>query len=419
MSKNNTDFFKEKNSWSEIKDNLLGGYLPQYFQKVLKTGKPIFYVDCFAGKGKFEDGKNGSPLIAIEIREKALSRSTISDKEGALNTCFIDVNYANDLKNNIENVNYSYGIPQIISGKYEEKITEILREHSRENVFLYIDPYGIKSLESYLFDSFDNMGFNTFEMLINFNSFGFLRDACRVMKVNYQQDDAFQDLDELVEFDPTVFDSSQKSINLLTSIAGGEYWKGIVKDFKENKINGYQAERRLSLEYKQRLKKKNKYVLDMPIRLKPNQHPKYRMIHVSNHEDGCFLMAQNMQNRSDELYINIQQGGQLSIFDIYKGINVPTRTTEGDYITQNEIKQKIIEALNNYNEDIRLTKFISNFVNENGILCSFKIIHELLEELNKEGVIRIIRYPELTGVKKTPSKFWEEKKGQIVIIRKL
>src|SRR5699024_12445088 len=83
-------------------------------------------------------------------------------------------------------------------------------------------------------------------------------------------------------------------------------------DFQAGRIDGYQAERRLSAEYKQHLKQKYKYVLDMPIRLKPGQRPKYRMIHVCDHEDGCFLMAENMQRRKDELFVNIQQNGQLS-----------------------------------------------------------------------------------------------------------
>ena len=75
MSKNNADFFKVKNPWSVIKDRLLQCYLAPYFQKVLTTNKPIFYVDCFAGKGKFEDGNPGSPLIALKVREECLRRA--------------------------------------------------------------------------------------------------------------------------------------------------------------------------------------------------------------------------------------------------------------------------------------------------------------------------------------------------------
>lgn len=72
MAKNQRDFFKKKNEWSEIKDTLLRCYLPQYFQKLLVSGKPIFYIDCFAGKGKFDDGNDGSPLIAMQIINERL-----------------------------------------------------------------------------------------------------------------------------------------------------------------------------------------------------------------------------------------------------------------------------------------------------------------------------------------------------------
>lgn len=52
-----------------------------------------------------------------------------------------------------------------------------------------------------LFDKFEAYGFRTLEMLINFNSFGFFRDACRVMKVGYKHDEALRNLDDLVEYE--------------------------------------------------------------------------------------------------------------------------------------------------------------------------------------------------------------------------
>lgn len=75
MPKNNSDFFKKKKLWSEVKDQLLCCYLTPYFQKVLRTGKPIFYVDCFAGKGRFDDGEPGSPIIALDARKSCLSKT--------------------------------------------------------------------------------------------------------------------------------------------------------------------------------------------------------------------------------------------------------------------------------------------------------------------------------------------------------
>lgn len=67
MSKKNDDFYKEKKQWSKIKDRLLGCYLMPYLSKILATKKPVFYVDAFAGKGMFDDGNPGSPVIALEI----------------------------------------------------------------------------------------------------------------------------------------------------------------------------------------------------------------------------------------------------------------------------------------------------------------------------------------------------------------
>ena len=120
MSKDNKHFFKVKNNWSKIKDKLLRGYLPQYFQKILKTGKPVFYVDCFAGKGKFEDGSDGSPRIALQIRDNCLNKTTV--KNANIETCFIELNYADELLKNISEFDNKNGMPVVISGKYEDNI---------------------------------------------------------------------------------------------------------------------------------------------------------------------------------------------------------------------------------------------------------------------------------------------------------
>lgn len=128
MSKNNSDFFKVKNDWSLIKDKLLGCYLMPYFQKVLATGKTICYVDCFSGKGQFEYGNPGSPIIALQTRDKCLEKTKMRiDKSKAIETTFVDLNYAADLQTNLASYSNYYGVPNIVSGKYEEKIIDILK----------------------------------------------------------------------------------------------------------------------------------------------------------------------------------------------------------------------------------------------------------------------------------------------------
>lgn len=416
MPKNNHDFFKTKNSWSEIKDRLLGGYLPQYFQKLLMSRSPIFYVDCFAGKGKFEDEKDGSPRIALQVRHNCLSHT--SAQTARIDTCFIDLNYANELSENITDF-HSDGVPTVISGKYEEKIDGLLASKKDYNVFLYIDPYGIQALDYNMLVGFAGKGFASIELLINMNSFGFFRDACRVMSVaKAQNDEAFRNLDdEIIEYDPADVMAVGQSADLLSHIAGGDYWKAIVGDYKAGRITGYQAEDRFSTEYRQYLRKNFRYVLDMPIRLKKDQRPKYRMIHATQHPDGCFLMAENMQRRKDELFTNIQDGGQISLFDLDPTI---TRNMNSEYITTDEIKTKIEDHLKRITADIHLKLFLADFVNEYGVLCEFKMLYDILTALQDDGKIDIIRIPSVSEKTGSPSKFWDDgKKGHQVIIRRV
>ena len=183
MAKKNDDFFKVKKSWSEVKDSLLGNYLKPYLQKILHTRKSIVYVDCFAGKGVFEDGQPGSPIIALQTMQDCLQHTTMSAWH--IEPYFIDLNYANDLKVNLK----EYPEVKIISGKYEDEICTILEKKRGCNVFLYVDPYGIKALDCSLFDSFAVHGFNSIELLINMNSFGFIREGCRVLGVNFDDND--------------------------------------------------------------------------------------------------------------------------------------------------------------------------------------------------------------------------------------
>lgn len=411
MAKNNKDFFKSKNSWSEIKDKLLGCYLTPYFQKVLMNRRPIYYVDCFAGKGKFDDGKSGSPLIALQARDWCLNKT--GNENGKVDLSFIELYHAEGLRINITNFNTPYDQPTVHSCKYEDIIEILLQSKRGANVFLYIDPYGIRALDFRLFERINTYGFNSLEMLINFNTFGFFRDACRAMGVAYSKDEAFNNLDEIVEYSPTEINSSPQSVELLSQIAGGEYWKTIVERYRNSEVDGYTAEQAFSNEYKLRLRQRFSYVLDMPIRLKPGNRPKYRMIHVCNHQDGCFLMAENMLKRKDELFTNIQQNRQPSLFNY---IDTITATVENKLITMDQIEKLLASFIAEGEETVGCTTLIANFFNQHGLLCEITMLHSTLENLEKRGAIDIIRTPPRSDTGKL-STFWSEKKNKRITIR--
>ena len=152
----------------------------------------------------------------------------------------------------------------------------------------------------------------------------------------------------------------------------------------------------------------------MPIRLKQEHRPKYRMIHVCDHEDGCFLMADNMQRRKDELFLNIQQGGQMSIFDVVPEF---TSTAEGEILTETDIEKMVRDHIRNMKNNTGITVFLAQFCNEYGIVCPFSMIHTILERLEQQGEIEIVRNPALTS-KGGKRRFWDEKDGKTVTIRR-
>ena len=401
MSKKNDDFFKEKKLWSEVKDELLGCYLKPYIQKILNTRKPVVYVDCFAGKGIFEDGKHGSPLIALDTMRDCLRHTQV---EGcSIAPYFIDLNYAEELRRNVS----AYKVPDknIINGKYEDEITKVLSDKEGCNLFLYIDPYGIKALNHKFFDEFAcSKRYNSVELLINLNSFGFIREGCRVLGVNFG-DEAM--LEDLVEYETTKLERNEKSVNLLNEIAGGDYWQEIIQNKNRGIIDTKEAEKLFANQYCDRLKRNYKYVLNMPLRLKRGQAPKYRMVHATNHVSGCLLMVDNICNRW-QLMKDIQTCGQMSLF---------TEDVDNRIIDDVELDKRVKEHIQGYQQLERLNDILADFFIKNGPICTTGKIKDTYKSLEKLGKIVVVRTPSVTDKTGKPSRFFSDEKGKTTKLR--
>lgn len=387
MSKKNDDFFEKKKVWSEIKDQLLGCYLVPYFSKISMTKKPVYYIDAFAGKGKFDDGSPGSPIIALDIISKFPNSKICS--------AFIELNYANDLMENIKR----YPNTKIVEGRYEDYIENLLVSRAEQNIFVYIDPYGIKSLKFSIFEKWKNHKFNSIEILLNFNSFGFIREACNALNVRFN----LSDLDDVL-INAEQFDGSErKSINELSEVAGGDYWKDIIEDYKAGIFDGYEAERKFITQYCLNLRRVFRYVLNMPIRLKKGQRPKYRMIYATNHQDGCILMNDNMCKRWEALE-EIQNYGQLSLFE---------QDAENNVIDESELLKLLEREIKQITNYVHFNIFLADFIMKVGVRYSQGEVTKQLSELERTGKIEVRRYPMYTDTGRS-SKFWSEKKGKTV-----
>lgn len=382
MAKRNNDFFNQKKPWSIIKDKLLGYYLKPYFQKILLTKHPVTYVDCFAGAGKFNDGTDGSPLIALKVISDVLAQSKIVNTE--IKSCFIEAHHYGQLNKNLE----CYSNTQVVSGKFEKNIGKILRNNLHRNIFLYIDPYGVKELDFEFIGSLAKESFYSMELLLNFNSVGFLRVAFKAFGIDFKNEN-----DLLEEYDDSLPEPSACTITA-NKIAGGDYWKDIISEYHDGKLSFYGVEERFVAEYCRRLQKHYQYVLNMKI--KSGSAIKYRMIHATNHPDGAILMADNIFKR-EELLREIHSVKQLSLFE-------------------NESTPDMRKILSNYLPQFktfeRLNAFLAKFFCTYGVICSSQDIKSTLKIFETEGKIIVERNPATTKAGK-PTKFWDDKKVKI------
>ena len=410
MSQKNEDFFKEQKPWSKTKNDLLKNYLKPYFSKILHTKKKICYIDCFAGKGVFEDGSYGSPILALETIYDSIKQAKL-DSIPNVECYFIELNHADDLNKNLDNYKNLHSKIKIvvIDGAYEKNILNILSKKQDYNIFLYIDPYGIKALDSNIFIKISTLRLNSIEFLINFNSFGFFREACRVSSIDVVEDKKVNINKELEEYDM----SKNIQVEELNKIAFGDYWINTIKDYNKHK-NASDAEEDIINNYKLSIAKYYKYIIEMPIKLNRNYNTKYRLVHITNHQDGCVLMAENMLKRNDEHKNNVQNKGQLDVEDYLRMYDDEViYSLDNKEIQSITIENTIAELLNN--KGYYLTELKATLYSNLGVTNLKEKVKNILIKLENDGTIQINRTPKYTKLGK-PTEFWEENKNNKILL---
>lgn len=272
-----SSFFNTKRPWSRYKDYLLHSYLEPYIPKVARLKRPIILVDCFAGRGKFADGENGSPLFIAEAirrwREKGV----------AITGQFIEADEGNfQVLQEALQEHSQYCSAKL--GSFDATIPVIVNLAKHNTVFLYVDPYSVKGLAfdrmKSVYDQIKNSG-SSVEVLMNFNVAIFMRWALAAMKRNSDlPNETFESLAD----DPN--ESVERQT--LSGIAGGDYWIEIASNdslcFSE-KLQAFLGE------YAKRMLGSFQFVCRYSVKEKYHHSiPKYVMIFATRHRDGALLM---------------------------------------------------------------------------------------------------------------------------------
>lgn len=268
-------FFREKRPWSRIKDRVLGTYLPPYLRKVARLGSRIVIIDCFAGAGKFSDGREGSPLIICQQIAQHAPNNAVA--------YFVNKGPRHHaaLERTLDSFTKA-GFAHPVLGNSEGFLHEIRRHMTDETVFVYLDPFGLKGCG---FDAIrpllERGAKSSTEVLINLNMPALHRLAA-IRSVSRGNADS-----EIIRG----FHST------LDGVLGSSDWRDVMWN---DRIAPADKEEQIVNAYKQRLARFLRYVCNCPVREADETRVKYHIVFASRHVDALLLMNDIMLDAYNE-----------------------------------------------------------------------------------------------------------------------
>ncbi len=281
----NNDLKKwEMKAHTKVKHEILSKYLLAWTRKMSKFQK-ICYFDCFAGRGEYDNGDIGSPLIALRIAsnnnhlfKKYIFTFIEKDKE----------NYEN-LKNKIkdelkgkEEMYKNIDIIGPINDEFANVAKEILKSVNKISPsFFFIDPFGYSGLP--------------FEIIKGIMS--------------YEHTEVFV---TLMNRDIARFYSDEKKEKAYNELFGTEKWVPL------RKFNGVERENKTRNLYISQLKKIAKWVRPYKLSMDEYRRTGYYLIHATNVFDGFKIMTDIMyrQNKSGGIFAYLgPDEGQMRLCD--------------------------------------------------------------------------------------------------------
>jgi len=170
---------------SIAKTEILSRYLKSWFfihgQSSWCRGIDLYYLDAFAGPGKHEKGEPGSPIIALQAVEDALSALSARWMPRSVKCIFVEKNRANYEAVRQRTSNYGH-LPNVeiycVRGDIERILPQLQLQFpsafsGQSPIFSFLDPFGPTDLPFHLVSELIQRPRT--EALINFNHVGLAR----------------------------------------------------------------------------------------------------------------------------------------------------------------------------------------------------------------------------------------------------
>ena len=135
------DFFEQKREWSRWKHRLLHRYLSQFAGIVGSTHQTVYFIDGFAGEGRYKNPpEDGSPIIAANIAVQ-----TPASRGYTLRCINIEPEHYEELR--AATATYRPSVVDNREGTFRDNLDDVLATIGTHPALFFLDPMGHKGME--------------------------------------------------------------------------------------------------------------------------------------------------------------------------------------------------------------------------------------------------------------------------------
>jgi three-Cys-motif partner protein len=138
----NEEFFERRREWSRWKHRLLQRYLGQFSGIVGSTHRTVYYIDGFAGEGRYKDPpEDGSPVLAARIAADAVAKN----REFRLRCINIEPDGYTELC--ASTASFDPSLVENRKGTIADNLDAVLATIGKDPALFFLDPCGHKGME--------------------------------------------------------------------------------------------------------------------------------------------------------------------------------------------------------------------------------------------------------------------------------
>jgi len=305
------DPFEKKETQTVSKHNILENYLKPWIKILSSRGwvNKLYYVDAFAGPGKFSTGEEGSPVIGARLLRECWKPQ--------INYCCIciekDEKRVSELETELNEFRDKVDI-KIYPGEFDDKINEVIKEIGGHPALFFIDPEG-----------FSGMRFSSIEKVLNLSH--------KEILINFQYNAIQRWL------------KAEKVEKTISDLFGTDNWIDVV----EKGLQRTRKERALIELYKSQLRAKGYHVWYFRNKFPQKNRTFYYLVYATKYLTGFKIMKEVIFKEKSRRYFEPNLFEEVEFAEFQKRL---LEKYKGRRVLYNEVLVYVLQETNYLKKDL-------------------------------------------------------------------